>query len=285
MNEASGDVRPDEAFALLGNETRVAILRALANAGSPISFSTLRERVGMRDSGQFNYHLGKLTGVFIDKVEDGYRMRYAGSHVVGAIHAGAYEHAASVGPFTLADPCPACGGALEFAYENERASVICAACERTSLDGAVPPGVFDGYERDEYPLVFDRWLRSKARGAVEGFCLSCEGRTTPEVLLDADSWATDNRMVKFGCRRCEEAVFMTVPEALMFDPAVIAFHHDHGVSPTAEPTWRLQWLEETTVETVSTDPLRIRATGHVGDGTLTLTVDDSLSVVETTTTP
>ncbi|MFC6731394.1 DUF7351 domain-containing protein [Haladaptatus sp. GCM10025893] len=140
MNDSRADTRPDEAFALLGNETRVAILRELADASdTPLSFSALRERVGMRDSGQFNYHLGKLTGIFIDKVDAGYRLRYAGAHVMGAILAGAYEQAGTVGPFSLDDPCPVCGGTLEFSYEDERALVVCADCDRTTLQSSVPP--------------------------------------------------------------------------------------------------------------------------------------------------
>ncbi|MFC6796743.1 helix-turn-helix transcriptional regulator [Haladaptatus sp. DYSN1] len=283
MNDSRADTRPDEAFALLGNETRVAILRELADASdTPLSFSALRERVGMRDSGQFNYHLGKLTGIFIDKVDAGYRLRYAGAHVMGAILAGAYEQAGTVGPFSLDDPCPVCGGTLEFSYEDERALVVCADCDRTTLQSSVPPGVFDGYDPHEYPMVYDRWIRSKVRSVIDGFCLSCEGRSIPEVLLDPEEFGTDDRMVRFTCVRCDGTVYMTIPEALVTDPAVVAFHHEQGVALDAEPTWRLEWLDDTTVETVSTDPLRLRVTGHVGDGTLRVTIDDSLTVLETT---
>jgi DNA-binding transcriptional ArsR family regulator len=50
---------PAEAFAVVGNETRLAILEALWRSPErPVTFSDLRRRVGMRDSAQFNYHLG-----------------------------------------------------------------------------------------------------------------------------------------------------------------------------------------------------------------------------------
>jgi DNA-binding transcriptional ArsR family regulator len=54
-------VTPDEAFAALGDPTRIAILRALfEDPHEPTAFSDLRRAVGVRDSGQFNYHLGEL---------------------------------------------------------------------------------------------------------------------------------------------------------------------------------------------------------------------------------
>lgn len=63
--------RTTEAFESLGNVTRLAIQLALWEAKKPgpplselsdppVSFSELRECVGMRDSGQLNYHLDKL---------------------------------------------------------------------------------------------------------------------------------------------------------------------------------------------------------------------------------
>jgi hypothetical protein len=80
---AAGE-RATEAFATLGNETRLSILLALWEAYEPfvatnaVAFSELRERVGMRDSGQFNYHLDKLRGHFVRKTDAGYELRRAG---------------------------------------------------------------------------------------------------------------------------------------------------------------------------------------------------------------
>jgi len=76
MTEDDGDedVPPEDAFSLVANETRMDVLKALWEADGPRSFSALRERVGVRDSGQFNYHLGKLVGHFVRKTADGYRL-------------------------------------------------------------------------------------------------------------------------------------------------------------------------------------------------------------------
>ena len=74
---------PAAAFALLGDATRLRILRELweAQRDAPdegVPFEALRERAGVDDSGRFNYHLGKLTGRFVERGDDGYRLRFAG---------------------------------------------------------------------------------------------------------------------------------------------------------------------------------------------------------------
>lgn len=63
---------PWEVFAVLGDEDRFRILRALWHAQGPVPFSTLHDRVGIRDSSRFNYHLDRLTGTFVAEREDGY---------------------------------------------------------------------------------------------------------------------------------------------------------------------------------------------------------------------
>lgn len=98
-----------EALEALGNEHRIAILRTLADADGALTFSELRERVGIDDAGRFNYHLNKLRGQFVRRAEAGYELGYAGERVVLA--------AADIDPETVAmeqkrdteEQCPICG--------------------------------------------------------------------------------------------------------------------------------------------------------------------------------
>jgi hypothetical protein len=62
MDDDSDSLLPSEAFALFADETRVAIVEALAERTTAegtdgLSFAELRRAVGVRDAGQFNYHL------------------------------------------------------------------------------------------------------------------------------------------------------------------------------------------------------------------------------------
>lgn len=85
---ASGSVEPSDGtpdptrvFQLLGDETRLAIVRALATAEGPVEFSALRDRVGAADSGRFNYHLGRLRETLVAKTTDGYVLTATGERV------------------------------------------------------------------------------------------------------------------------------------------------------------------------------------------------------------
>jgi hypothetical protein len=93
-----------EALSVLGNETRIRILQALADAAEPLSFTELRESVGIRDTGKFNYHLTKLCEYFVRETDDGYELGHAGSRVVAASQA-----AANPVPSDAVEECPVCG--------------------------------------------------------------------------------------------------------------------------------------------------------------------------------
>lgn len=83
----------------------MAILQTLAEADDPVSFSELRDRVGVSDSGQFNYHLGKLDGHFVEAAEKGYQLRQPGRWVVGALLTGAVTHDPTVDRATVDFDC------------------------------------------------------------------------------------------------------------------------------------------------------------------------------------
>jgi hypothetical protein len=87
--ETAESLPPEEAFAVLGNEIRVDVLRTLAAADEPLAFSELYDRVDVADSGQFNYHLDQTLGHFVVDGDDGYRLADPGRRVVEAVLSGA----------------------------------------------------------------------------------------------------------------------------------------------------------------------------------------------------
>jgi hypothetical protein len=275
---------PEEVFALLGNELRMNILQALfEDPYVPLSFSTLRERVDERDSGKFNYHLGKLVGRFVRKTGEGYELTLAGWQIVGAILAGTYTSSGSIDPIDLDIDCPECRGTVRLTYEDERLRVACVDCDEQLSSAGVPPGIIEGYERDEYPQVFEQWMRSLTDLAERGFCLSCSGRLVPEVLVDCEDeqlGTIDEPHVKYTCQRCPEILSLSVGSALLGHPAVVSFHYDHGIDLRTARTWSLDWLRRSTPTVESTDPLLVRLDVTLGDDTLALVVDDTLEVVD-----
>ncbi|WP_266077117.1 DUF7347 domain-containing protein [Haladaptatus caseinilyticus] len=71
-----------DALGTLASEHRIAILRELATAEEPLAFSELRERVGIRDTGRFNYHLTELRERFVRESDGGYELGHAGERVI-----------------------------------------------------------------------------------------------------------------------------------------------------------------------------------------------------------
>ncbi len=277
---------PDEAFALLGNETRIAILRALSERPyEPMSFSELREQVGMKDSGQFNYHLGKLVGRFIRKEPEGYQLRLAGWNVVGALRSGSYDPPASAITVAYDDPCPACGGTVLARYEDERMTIACDDCDEQFSNTGLPPGIIEGYDTGELPDVFDRFMHAIVDQVKRGFCVSCKGRIVPSVQLEPDETlriSDDDHFprVRFDCERCPEIITLSMSAAMLDHPAVVAFHYQHGVDLRAQPTWTLEWAHDRRTAVESEDPVRVTVSYELDGDTLDLVVDESLTVVD-----
>lgn len=98
-----------DALAVLGNEIRMTILRELAEAEGALSYTELRERAGLRDSGKFNYHLTKLCRYFVREVEDGYELGHAGTRVIAAAGLPVGTGASTVEEFEVESTCPVCG--------------------------------------------------------------------------------------------------------------------------------------------------------------------------------
>lgn len=272
---------PNEAFALVGHETRVAILRAVMDAAeeaddpaASVSFSELRERVGMRDSGQFSYHLGKLVGPFLDHDDDGYRLRYTALLVMGSVLAGTYTERGSADPVAAPEPCPVCEGTVEATYVDERGTVACADCGEVFCSSAIPPGALEDYDPSEYPAVFERWTSHLMDDLQSGFCLACAGRVDNRVAAEDDGVT-----VHYECRRCPEQARTSLGSALLGHPAVIGFHWDHDIDLRDVRSWTLRWLHDDHAEIVCGDPLRAECAITLDDDHLILTVDETASVL------
>lgn len=92
-------------LAVLADETRRDILRALAEADGPLSFTELRERAGVRDSGRFSYHLRKLAKYFVRDTASGYELGHAGKRILAA----GEEAATTTELGQTIETCPVCG--------------------------------------------------------------------------------------------------------------------------------------------------------------------------------
>jgi DNA-binding transcriptional ArsR family regulator len=309
---AGGDTeRAAEAFATLSNETRLAILLALwdahdsVNPDDGVPFSDLRERVGTRDSGQFNYHLEQLVGRFVRKVDDGYVLRRAGQKLVRTVIAGAGIEEPTLERTPIDVPCPYCGGQTAVLYEDEWLYHVCTECEGGFAGSdAQPDGYLTGAALD--PAGFaDRspeelWAAALSRGyqdmktMLEGVCNECSGPVSLKLKVcedhdDEGVCATCGRtpvaLVILGCTVCKNYHASSPRGLVLHHPAVVAFYYERGVEVgySHGDVERLRQRERLATRNeqrvVSADPPRVEVTVHHGGDELRLTMDEDAEVV------
>lgn len=284
MNPTSASVSvqrrtPEAVFSLLSSDVRVGIVQALGEAGEPVSFSALREAVGVDDSGKFNYHLQKLVGSFVTRTDDGYSLTLAGSRVYGAILSGSYTADAVVEPFAFEGPCPMCGSDVLVAeYVDERAKLACPDCGAWRNEFSFPPATLDQFAREELPFAFDRWMRGTVGKVLQGFCTNCGGRV--DGRLEATDDGSMPVRARFECERCGDRLDASAALPVLFDPTVVAFFADHGVDVFRDPSWRYFGPGvDVDVAVTGTDPVTASVAISIDGTELTATLDETVSLV------
>lgn len=317
LEVAAGTVGPGaiDAFELLGNETRLAILLALWEAYDPgaaassVAFSELRERVGTPDSGQFNYHLGKLEGQFVDSTDDGYRLEPVGLKLVQTIIAGTGRGAAFE-PTVIDLPCHYCGGATAVTYEDGWLYQICTECTGASnVDERFPDGFLFGEPfppaalskrspRDIFAAGVFRLLQvatmkigglcPRCSGVVESSTTVCENHETSADELCSECGTHWQILVEWVCSVCKYQGGGPPSMSVTLHPAVVAFYHRRGIdigydfNDFERSKQVLTLMRNHEQELLSTDPIRIRVTIRHESDEMRLTLDEELSVVDTT---
>ncbi|WP_160134705.1 ArsR/SmtB family transcription factor [Halococcus salsus] len=273
--------RLESAFRTLANETRVRILFELYDSPDrAVSFSDLNDRVGLGDSGRFNYHLKQLTGRFIYRTDEGYSLLFSGLAVCRSMLASfADEH--SVEPFALDSECYDCGATLVARYDHEYVVIGCPDCGIEFHDFPFPPGTLAGRDTDDLLWVYDGWMRAQTALAVDGLCTWCFGRRTSELVAGEDP--DDPPTVVHTCQRCGADMHTAVGETFQSSPAVIAFLYDHGIDVRRTPSWEIEYLwDDEYVVVESTDPWRVRFTIPADGETFSLTIDGDVRVLDVT---
>lgn len=278
-------------FELLGNEHRAAIVETLGDARveegvrPTLTFSELRARTDVDlPSSQFNYHLQRLLGTFVEKTEDSYRMRVEGRLVYQALRAGTFDRAGPASTHDLDVDCYYCGGALRATFEDAVATVACRDCEHLYEILGVPPAVLTA-DGDDAVERFAGHCRQKRFAFGNGDCPTCgaavgtEIRRPPNVPFHDDGTAVV-RIYRL-CDNCGDQFYLSLGEALLYDPAVVSFCLERGLDVVRTPAWEIPFAAtDESVAVVSEEPLRLSLTVGLAGDELELVVDGSLDVVE-----
>lgn len=320
LEAAAGAAGPTviDAFELLSNETRLAILLSLWEAYDPhaesnaISFSELYDRVSVRDSGTFTYHLNELVGNFVEEAADGYQLRNSGLKVVRAVIAGAGFDGRRVPPTEIPRTCFHCRAPVQLSYEDERLYQICTGCEgnigSSSTENA-PMGtllVYDSFnpaglahrtpgevfvastiEYHRAVTLLIRGVCPECSGAVEESLRICDSHEAPPGELCSTCGTWNEARASYVCSVCKYSGSYPAWTAVYDHPAVVAFYYEHGFDMTFDlddpqacaQVWDRLKKDQTVV---SRDPVRIRVTVPCGGDELYLTLDGDLGVTDVT---
>ena len=294
MMESSTGEQLSDVFGLVANETRFEILRALWNARTespedvsgteqdPVPFARLRERVGVRDSGRFNYHLDQLVPEFVDHRDEGYVLTYAGAQAIGAAVSGVYtERDAELGTSTLGD-CnePGCSGVLETEYDGGHVLVECDTCD-LHVAMSIPPIVVETQDVETDPDVIQQFTVTEIQRVVRGFCGLCDGPLEAEVTGSPSASDTAGRIgITHVCQECGNISHTTAITLVTGHPAAVSFLYDAGIDYRNIALWKRPPGVEFEETVRSEDPLRIAVTITAGDETLTLVLGEHLDVVD-----
>ncbi|MCT9098451.1 helix-turn-helix domain-containing protein [Haloarchaeobius sp. HME9146] len=299
----SSSLLPEEAFSLLGNETRFNILRALWELfdppeSSPVSYSNLMDYVGVRDSGNFNYHLGKLEGHFVESTDDGYVLSDAGEQIVQTVVAGTAVEQTSMDPVHIGVICPVCDGTgTTIRYDDETLTVQCTECDGIypSRPGKLaefhlPPAGLAG--RDPVSVFESAITRVtlETRSMIAGVCPRCASEPTVEVDWcreheSGDSGLCDQcdttmqSIAMYLCQTCKHIWRFPIWCNVLWHPATIAFFDNHDID--IEPLSWNYYLRgrEFDQELLSEDPPRLAITVRADDATLRFTFDESMTIL------
>ena len=285
----------ETAFSLLADETRVRILRELGAAtASPetsiprLSYAELQSRVGVRDSGRFNYHLTKLVGNYVAKEATGYRLRWPGMALYRTLVAGLLTEATpAVGRFPVGTACHRCGEPIEAHLYETLFRVRCDACDATYTDVYVPPHGLVGRNEAALLRAVHRRSRTVLDSMVAGQCPWCASDVRPEIHEGDGSLPSlhDTReldaYVVYHCTDCTGFQYVPIAQVLLYHPTAIAFYHSHGRDLTAIPAWELGWaVTDETTTILETDPWRFSVRVPLEDAELAVELDDELEVVD-----
>lgn len=282
----------EDVFAVLGNEIRVKLLRILGNAwtedGRGLSFSELRSLTETDDPGQLSYHLQQLLGHFVQKRQDGYKLRPEGIHLYKTIHAGIFERQTEHFSVEAGFDCYFCQTSTEATFFEGRALIDCPECEYRYL-GYLTENIAPSLEsfEDEKTAFeqFSKAIHLELLGYAFGVCPTCGNRLeTRLVAPDEEPESKIERPKVYAhktCIQCDTVFNLFLGVDLLADPGLLSFCYKHDVDVLSTPYWEFEFAATDNFITVrSTDPWEVALHVTIDGAILELVVDGDASVIE-----
>lgn len=287
----------DDVFGLLADDTRLDILRTVAEAQherratgvADLSFSEIYDRVDVDNTSKLSYHLGELTGTLLRKRGDSYAFTHAGERLVRFVLAENYRQPSDVGTVEADGTCFHCGEAgLEAALHEQFFMLRCRDCKRPNFGYRVTPALVRAHADEELIDAVIWELAGDLLKMRQGVCPDCGGQIVTDVIDASDVESGDSVPASFAtsseCRQCLRFVSLPLSHAVAYHPESVSFHWEHGVDIIGTGMWELhrhlhdgRW----STERVSTDPAEYRVEMRYEDTSLRLYLDESAAVTRT----
>lgn len=275
---------PTEIFDSLTNPTRVDILQALASAYSDsptepwVGYSELQEMVGIRDNGNFNYHLRELEG-FVEKEPEGYTLTRNGLELLSAVQAGIFDADWTWGPVDAPGECLFCDTAVGLHYEDGVLWLTCGN-EEHSMGLWASPALLASQPNEtiieKVAFLGNQWGAMTRRG----ICSECQGRVEGEIEYGGSQ--PDHYHYHANCLHCGSRHGIPLGLYLISHPLVWEFYDEHGVDVRTIPFWTLDFATPGSESVVSTEPLRLQVeiTLHENCLRVDISQDGSVSALD-----
>lgn len=294
---------PDDAFSVLGNDIRINILQMLGEADGPLTFTELRNELGIRQGGQFNYHLDKVVGYFVEKTADGYRLREPGRRVVEAVLSGAVTTDPVLEPTEIEFGCHHCGSPVEIDYSHGTMRMSCTKCagqfdesnaprdlhhvqRGTLANYRLPPAGVVDRTPEEVMRTAATWGHLDSNALACGVCPRCSAIVDQTVQICDEHDAGNGRCERCHSRfavliesRCSNCIFEARSSAVILVlavPEMLVFVGEHGLNMTSRG---IEWGWDFDEEILSTDPFKARFTFTIDGDAISLTIDEYLDIV------
>lgn len=303
---------PDEAFAILGNDIRLEIIRVLWRADAAheyddgvdtvetMSYSRLQEAVDIGDNGKFNYHLSRLAPHFIRRADDGYRLSGAGKQIARTVIAVSGTDRVDFATELDAD-CPLCGAGVAATYEDQWLRIECTECRGLFGDQApagtlfltsFPAAGLESRNPDEALAAGLYRCALDITYMLYGICRECAGHISSSVTV-CDSHLSQGNQPCETCgtpfpawadMRCETCGFAKRLPVEMFATglAMATGLVETGELDIHSPSFdeAIDLLRNQVETRVSTDPIHVTLTLELGSATVTLTLDAEMNLID-----
>lgn len=298
MSREDADERLDGdvagAIASLGDRRRLEILFALAEAEratgtmwQTMTFTELYDAVDLDSTSQFSYHLKRLVGPFLTETPDGYHLTYGGAKIARAIRSGEYESTPEFEDRAVDGVCAFCESeSLVATLADEQFLVRCRACDTTLVTDFFPRSQSRGRTPAEIVESFGHRIWSSFVQLRGNVCPECYGRveTSVEALNPDDGTRDRGEATRHShvsaCRECGFVITFPVEVAAAFHPSALGHFWEHGISLWEVPLWEFfEFVVSGTIatEVVSLEPVDIRFEITLGERTLALEMDESMT--------